>query len=292
MRRINYDQLLFTKNKFYEKEGLFTGVAYKVDNGIIYDIIEIIEGAIIGDYNNDFLPDIKDQLCVDISLLDNPNGGNLEPYLYEGKLFNGIACDFIHGACIEECYYIDGEVEVDIGYSISGAMISLFIYENHLFQEYEFYESGQLSTVSLELQKKFRMLLRFKQNGEIYLISISTDYFEYLPKVNVDILHNILPTKESLSDLIVDKNLRIIGEGITCDVINHLAVCSNFSLVENLEVFNTSLNPDCMEFLDRLNNIHLFDLADDRDQMAETAKNMKLTHPKTKVLFNHKELLL
>lgn len=292
MKRMKYDHLLFTKNRFYEKEGLFTGVAYQENNGVISHIDEIVDGVITGPYSNKYLPDDKTQLCVNASLLDNPNGDNLDPYLYEGKLFNGISCDFHKGVCIEECYYNNGEKEVIINYSISGAMTSLLKYEVTLFQEYKFFESGQLSTVSLERLKKFRMKVRFSRDGEVHMINISKDYFEWMPRIEADIIHNLLPTKESLSGLTVAKQLRLLGDGITCDVVNQLAACNTFSSIENLELLSTSIDPDCTGFLDRLNNIQSIELEDERDQMAETAKMMKLKHPTTKVLFNDKELLL
>jgi hypothetical protein len=291
MLRIDTRYLEFENSLYYYENQLFTGIGFRLDEGVITNKKIYQDGILSGEYTNNHIDTDDNGLWVDMRVLEGTDGDESEPLFFKGKLFSGVACDLNGHFCVSEKKFQEGECCPEAHYSFSGLLIYLDNAENGLYQQYEWFKNGLYKKIILSHDGYFDFELDFTREQRLSQISIEGDYFKDIQSFLSELIKEVPITDCYFSDHIkLSSSLYLASSGITDVVFNTLKNCEGFSSISDITLFLTSISAKKIELLKEFNQLKYIKVKDRRKDMIDAVTCLKLALPRCMIVLNNEEI--
>jgi len=289
MLRVNIDSISNENGRYYYRGGLFTGVAFFLNDCKVERSVEIKGGALHGEYFNEYLFGLDGLLKVDSDCLEPEDEGEEEPLCYGEERFSGIAYDFDDGFCTGELCYTRGWLGSQVGYYKSGILGSIELIDEDFSQKIYWYENGQIKRYEIFERNSFDISLGFEENGEITVLSIDGDYFDRVGALRNKIKFYYFDDKKFSAELTGADYLYVSGSAVDDELFDGLLANNGLSNTSKLRICRTPLTATSLEKLIPIKNIA--ELFVESEALAlEDLQNFKSQRPDCFVEFNREEV--
>lgn len=243
MLRITYDALEKDKNLYYYENQLFSGIVFEVQNDIIVNRFTCQQGVLGETYQSTFFPLQESKLWISFDALIGEKHEDAEPFLYQGKRFNGIAIEIDGNFCVRESLFVNGRTAGEAEFYYSGELESHGDYQDILSQDYEWFKSGALKSVQIQAVDEFRVEFKFSENRKLTYMDIDGKYFENIDRYKNELKHPFfLESIDFSKDVALGKTLFLASEGMNDLVYAELEKCKGFQDLKSMSLFHTSLS--------------------------------------------------
>lgn len=236
MLRVKVAMLIQKAGLWFYKAVPFTGVAFATDENHSVEANEYHEGRISGRYLNEYLESTGpvspkvDWACLGSTSDDEPN----PLYLYQGRLFSGIAYFFGGQFCRAEFYCQEGRNVSDVFYSESGKTTKICLTHSKISQTYEFDETGNMLRCRLSARPEFKLWVDCESAGSLAAILVEGNAFEGVARRLDEIYFASFVDKRNLFQLHSADDLWLSGDGINdkffCELLDNQCISDTLRL--------------------------------------------------------------
>ncbi len=283
MKRVRKNSLEFRGDSYYFKDELYTGFVYTVIGAVVENIF-YVEKGIISDKPNDVFGFEKYSTSIDASHMEEEL--EVEPFLYEGGKFTGVAYDFENEFCVGAMVFADGYLVKEVGWLKSGI---LGFYERFAEGVGEFAtwnENGARNNYKLSGLRSFRLEADFTAQNEMRRLSVFGPFSENLSASLPKALFPVVESLEQLREIKLSDSLYLSGDGVDSEVFSALLGSIHFEKVKSLHVSNSSLSGKCISDLKTMENIKELILDDDREEVSIAIGEFRRERPDCVVQLN------
>lgn len=276
MIRIKSSELAFIDNTAYHQGELFTGIAYFLSGAIIEKAIKYKNGEEIDIYICETLHSITPKISIDADFLESED--DQEPYLYENKLFSGMAYDFNDNKCVGEALYKNGNLFYEASWYDTGEIATLEIAEQQLYQNIWWNADGSYRHVEISEKNSFSFKAIFNDENLLTSISIDGDYFSRVPFLKEKIKIKFLETAFDIKKLRLAPYLYLSGSNIDSDFIESLKKSKGYGDIKKIHINCSKLPNDNIVLLANQNNLQEFLIDDENNKSLKIAQEIKNKH--------------
>ncbi|MGB3623979.1 MAG: hypothetical protein WBA20_21740 [Ketobacter sp.] len=262
----------------------FTGIAYFISSGVITKASRFNEGEEVGSYVCEFLPGVVPLISIDADLLESED--DLEPYLYQDKVFTGLAYDFDGDKCVGEALYKDGSLYYEASWHDTGEIATLEILDERLYQNVWWNRGGSYQHVKISEKDSFKLDVRFNEERLLTSIRIEGDYFTRVAFLKEQIKVRFLEKRSDIDNLELASYLYLAGSGVDNDFLDALEKAKGFGGLKKLHINSSELQGDKVVHLVDQNDLQEILIDDEASKLSEVAGEIKNKYPACHVEYN------
>lgn len=283
---VKENMLSLISEKFYFDEQLYSGVALKIEDGVVIKK-KVYKNGVLQDleFSLPFTRFKSSFIDVDFDCLN----GYEEPYFYDGCEFSGCAYKFSDGVCNIIHQYELGFSVSDVEYK-NGKLIKLeFAEEDEKFsQAFNWEHDGSYSFYGVTDQGVFNFSLAFIDNC-VTALTVDGKYFEELNRVRSKIKYLDFNMPDFTKNLTAANYLYISGTGVDDTMFDGLLE-SGLKKTLQLRICRTSITSKSINKLLKCRSI--VDLSIETESITlENMKEFKSRKPACHVEYNREEVL-
>ena len=211
----------------------------------------------------------------------------VEPFLYEGRKFTGVAYDFENEFCVGAMVFVDGYIEKEVGWLKSGLLGFYEGFKEGVGEFSTWYEDGARNNYKLARQGSFRLEADFTPQNEMRRLSIFGPFSDNVSATLPKALFPVVKSIEQLRKIELSDSLYLSGDGVDCEVFGALLGSIHFEKVNSLHVSNSSLSGKCISDLRTMENIKDLILDDKREAISIAVREFQRGRPDCVVQLNH-----
>lgn len=290
MLRINLASTSKRNGVYYYRNEPFSGVAFTLNGCDIENVTNIKNGALQGEYSNEYLTCLGELPRVDSNCLEPEDENEEEPLCYKGKRFSGIAYDFDGDFCTGELYYVRGWVDSQIEYYKSGVISVIELIDEGFSQKYHWYKNGQIKKYEIYEQGYFEINLTFKEHGDIAAISIDGNHFNRFQMIRDKVKFQSFFNRNFAVNLSGSDYLYVSGSAVNNEVFDDLLSNDGLRKTTKLRICRTPLTAAILDKLVPVKNISELYIESEIISL-EAMLRFKLQRPDSFVEFNRTEVV-
>lgn len=289
MIRVKASCLSFDKDKCYYNNKLFNGISFEIVDGVVEKKIKFLKGEPNGDYTNDYFLYNEPLAHLNVDFLQFDDESYLgEPVKYNREYFTGVAYEFQGEFCCRETLYIDGFLNSDIEYDISGKLNYLEVSNKNYSAICSWYENGKSAKISLFKKGEFRTKIEFTEDNKLKSLSINDDYFNGIIKIKDSLMFPIFENKSYFSKLVCASRLYLSGSAVDDELFNYIISNNGLSEVEEFVSHETALTESSLFKLKKLENLKRVNITTSSDELLSCLGELKEYCPYLVIKFNNK----
>ena len=236
-------------------------------------------------------PDSEKRLWVDFDKLVGESYEDEEPYLYQGKRFDGMAIEMDGHFCVREMFLDNGKIRGESNFSYSGKLVDFQYYDKPLSQTYHWAEDGTLLSVRFQVINEFRVEFDFRHGDQLKSANINGDYFTKISKYKNKMKFPIMLDRLDFSkNACIYNELSLSSKGITDAVLDEMGKCDGFEKLNSIILFHTMLSDNQIEKLGNIPTLENIMINDHREELINVAKRLKTRKENCQIIFNDEEV--
>jgi len=288
--RVKVSALEFNKDKCFLNGDLFTGVGFCVEEARVVPVVEYKSGTELDAYQSAWFCTSEKKECLDKDALESNDG--LEPFLYEGERFSGIAYDFDGDSCVGELLFENGLISEEVSFYESGAPAFYEGVNDGLEQCISWYPDGSVKQFNIVYIGDFRADINFDEQGRLKSAVLNEDFVVGIGKVKEQLKYNKIDCFGFFENIVVAPYLYLSGSAVNDEFVRYIEMGSGLDDTQKVALRNTSLSADGFTTLARSQSIEEIVVEDDRSMVTEALKGLKGKIPDCFIELNREEVLV
>lgn len=289
MLRVIASALKLENNRYSYQETLFNGIAFYLVGDVVDRVCQFVDGVNKGDYVFECLAQKQSLIAIDADALESEY--ETEPFLFQEKLFSGVAYDFDRDRCVEIALYQEGFKYYSESWYYSGELGILTVDDTSLYQDFLWYLNGSYQQIHIKENNFFYFKVKFTEEGLCTCISIEGSYFDRVSELKEQLKVSYLQSKSAFSSINISSRLHLSGDAIDDELLTNLRLAIGFSNISNISLYETSISPQGILQLIEATNLQELSIDDSSNKLADAVYLIKKTKlPNCLIQYNDNEI--
>ena len=282
--------LVFNQDKCLLNENLFTGIGFHITEDREVRAVEYANGSEIGEYQSPWVCVSEKEVALDKDALESNEG--VEPFLFEGRRFTGVAYDFDEELCVGEILFENGLIKEEVSF-FDGDLPAFYEGVNQGVEQYiSWYSDGSLKQFEIAYPDTFRVNFNFDEQGRLKSAMIQGEVVDGMDKVKDRLKYSQISSFTYFENISAAPYLSLSGPGINDEFISYIKMENGFYDMQKVALGNTSLASDGLASLVKNKNVKEMLIDDTRDIIPGILKKLKGERPGCIMELNQENVLI